>query len=54
MAPPKLIADLTRLTLAVTGAQHAALGREAARQRISLAELVRRILDEWMRRDAGE
>lgn len=53
MAPPKLVPDLTRLTLAVTGAQHTALGREAARQRISVAELVRRLLDEWMRKGTG-
>ena len=50
MAPPKQIQDAHRLTLAVKATQYQALSREAVRQGCSLSELVRRLLDEWMRR----
>jgi len=53
MAPPKQILDAHRLTLAVKAAQYDALVREAAQQGVSLSELVRRLLDEWMRRGTG-
>jgi len=53
MAPPKQIIDAHRLTLAVRATQYEALAREAARRGCSLSELVRRLLDEWMRRGTG-
>lgn len=52
MAPRKTLPDAARFSMALTSRQHDLLGREATRLRISLAELIRRILDEWLGRRA--
>jgi hypothetical protein len=44
--------DAVRLSVSVTGRQHDALKQEADRLEISIGELLRRILDEWV--DAKE
>jgi hypothetical protein len=48
MAPPKHLTDPQRFTLALTTRQRELLGREAGRLQITLAELVRRIIDRWL------